>query len=207
MKNGGTANDNRQLDHGTADPDRHMVREEVAQLCKGLTALGVDRKTIASAMLDQMFGMLDGNPFRTDADQGLVRADLQYLWSIKHRVLPMANQWEKGWIRIEFERRPTFRFNRAAAKDKPKPLLRVRAPAPDYDPQQHSLDLLMLKMLPGHLYTEREVMTRYRRKMLRVLDNRHVDGVDRVRTLAASKKRVLGWMRRTAHLVTDQRTG
>ena len=200
------ANDNRRLDFGVADPDRHRVAAEIGAACAILTAQGIDRNTVARVLLDEMFKLLDGNPFRTGGAEGEIIADREYLFRIVQRVVPMWEQWDKGAMRLRRERRPSYRFNRAARLPLPEPGPRLVAPPADYDPALHRSDLEILKMLPGHVYSERELLVRYRHKMLRALGKRHVDGRDRVKCIAASKKRVLGWMRRTRHLVTSQAT-
>lgn len=203
MKRDTLSNDNRELDDGL-DPDRGYTKSWVAQMCDHLKARDIDRNTIASAMLTEMFKMLDGNPFRTGGDEGAIRADQAYLWRMLYRVEGMSRQWDKGWLRLQYEKRPTFQFNRAAPRPVPGPGPRLLAPPPDYDPARHSADLSMLKMRAGHVYTEREVLVRYRRKQLRALGNRVVYGHDRVKELAAAKKRILGWMRRTKGEITTR---
>lgn len=196
MENDETANDNRQLDHGVLDPDRHYAGKQAARLCEHLREQNIDRNTVAAALLDEMFKMLDGNPFRTRGDEGALRADMDFLWRLDNRVAAMTAQWDKGWLRLQAEKRPRFQFNRAAVPPMPPPA-RLAAPPPDYAWTQHQADLIMLRMRPGHRYTENEVMVRYRRKMAGAAKRRHVGGEDRFRNITGAKRRIIGWMRRT----------
>ena len=194
MENSENANDNRQLDHGVLDPDRHYAGKQAARLCEHLKARNIDRNTVASALLDEMFKMLDGNPFRTGGDEGALRADMDFLWRLDNRVGAMTRQWDKGWLRLQAEKRPRFQFNRAPVEAAP---VRPVAPPPDYEYTWHRADLMMLRLRPGHVYTENEVMVRYRRKMAAAAKRRFVDGEDRLRNLTAAKRRIIDWMRRT----------
>lgn len=196
MENDDLANDNRQLDHGVLDPDRHYAAEQAARLCEHLKRRNIDRNTVASALLDEMFKMLDGNPFRTLGDEGAIRADQDFLWRLDNRVSGMTKQWDKGWLRLQAEKQPAFQFNRAAVAPE-KPLVRLQAPPPDYEWTRHQADLRMLHLRPGHVYSENEVLVRYRRKIAMAAGKRHVMGQDRLKNLTQAKRRVIGWIRRT----------
>ena len=129
-------------------------------------------------------------------DEGAIRADQEFLWRLDNRVSAMTQQWDKGWLRLQAEKRPRFQFNRAAVEPEPTPA-RQAPPPPDYEWTRYQADLQMLRLRPGHLYTEREVEVRYRRKMAGAAKRRMVDGQDRFKNLTQAKRRIIGWMRRT----------
>ena len=191
MKRGGLANDNKELDYGVLDPDRHFVADLIAEVCDHFKSKNIDRNTIATSMLDELFKMLDSNP--------QILADMQFLWRLKNRVVPMSEQWDNGWMRLQKEKRPTFRFNRAARPPvqelppRPEPL-----PDPNYSPVTHGRDLRLLHLRRGVAYTEKEVQARYRRQQLKLIGSKtryRADGRDRVEELAAARRRILKWIR------------
>ncbi len=207
MNSDDTSNDNKELDSGVLDPDRHYVGDYMAEACAHFKERGIHRETVAGAMLDELFKMLDGNPFRSPGDEGALRADQQLLWRVMHRVAPMSKLWDQAWIRTQYEKRPTYHFNRAAPRPPSALPPRLVAPLPDYSPKLFEVDLQALRLRPGHVYTEKEVLTRFRRRMLVALTRTRSDGVyDPVKRLADAKKRVIGWMRRTQPTIKAQKT-
>ena len=207
MEPGDTSNDNRRRDRAGLDPDRHYVDEYMAKAWAHLKERGFNRETIADAALSEMFKLLDGNPFRSPADEGALRSDQQLLWRMKHRVQDMSEQWDKGWIRAQYEKRPTYRFNRAARRPLPALPERLEMPLPDINRRGFMRDLRALKLRPGFPYSDNEILTRYRRQLAKVAPNRRAGSKERVKRINDAKNGVLAFFRENRHLAKVRDAG
>lgn len=202
---GGTSNDNRQLDSGILDPDRHYVDDYMAKACRHFRECGFNRETVAYAMLTELFKMLEGNPFRSPADEGALRGDQQFLWGMKHRIVPMSEQWDKGWVRAQYEKRPTYKFNRAAPRPMPALPPRLVMPLPHVGQNEFLSALRRLGLRKGHVYTDNEIIARYKRRLDKAMKDKADDRrLSRAKKLTFDKKHILAFFREHRHLAKAQ---
>lgn len=98
-------NDNRFLEYGMLDPDRHYVSDYLKKACEHFRECKIHPATIIDALTTEIVGLLPGNPFRDPVDEHALLSDLMLLGRVRHRIEPLIEQYEKGIRRGERQRK------------------------------------------------------------------------------------------------------
>lgn len=191
------ANDNKAHKWAGVDPDLEYVRDYMAKACAHFKDRGIDRKVIGNVMMTELFKMLDANPFRSPGDEGAIRGDQSFLWYLKHRVLPMSETWDAQWIRVQYEKRPTFKFNRAAPRPAAPLPPRLQMPIPGGEGSLNFLSCMRrLRLRPGHVYSDKEIQTRFNRRQAAILSSDNASRFDRAKRLYDAKHGIMEFFRK-----------
>jgi hypothetical protein len=104
MKEDQPINDNRYLEYGALDPDRHYVRDYLKKAVEHFRDCKIHPETINDALTDEMVKLLSGDPGRDPVDENELWSNLHLLWPVRKRVAILIEQNMEGLRRAARQR-------------------------------------------------------------------------------------------------------
>ena len=86
------ANENRYLEYGCLDPDRHYVSDYLKKAVAHFRDCKIHPDTICEGLNEEIVDLLVGDPAEDTLDEGELWSNLQLLWLVEWRVEPLIRQ-------------------------------------------------------------------------------------------------------------------